>query len=150
MVLIDYCSKHKICTVKGCGKKRYSNKVSCSAYCSMHRARLTRWGTLEKKVIPLRERFEKFVIPVPECGCHIWTGNQVGFGYGVIKINKKRFMAHRIAWELYKSPIPKGMQVLHHCDTPLCVNTHHLFIGTQLDNMKDRNKKGRANRWPKK
>lgn len=32
---------------------------------------------------------------------------------------------------------------MHTCDTPMCVNPDHLRIGTQKENMDDRDKKGR-------
>ena len=35
------------------------------------------------------------------------------------------------------------MIVCHTCDTPLCVNPEHLFIGTVHDNVKDRDNKNR-------
>jgi DNA invertase Pin-like site-specific DNA recombinase len=35
------------------------------------------------------------------------------------------------------------MSVLHKCDVRNCVNPDHLFIGTQLDNMRDCKAKGR-------
>jgi len=38
--------------------------------------------------------------------------------------------------------------VLHDCDVCKCVNPDHLFLGTQQDNMIDRDQKGR-NRQPK-
>ena len=34
--------------------------------------------------------------------------------------------------------------MLHKCDVRLCVNPSHLFIGSQLDNIRDMQAKGRA------
>src|SRR6185436_8652420 len=48
-----------------------------------------------------------------------------------------------IAWTEANGPIPNGMQVLHRCDNPPCVNPAHLFLGTQTDNMRDMTAKGR-------
>ena len=55
-------------------------------------------------------------------------------------------MAHRIAYELMRGPIPSRMLVLHKCDTPSCVNPSHLFLGTVDDNNKDRARKNRSHR----
>lgn len=52
--------------------------------------------------------------------------------------------AHRVAWLIFKGLIPKDCHVLHKCDIPSCVNPDHLFLGTNLDNMRDKVKKGRA------
>lgn len=56
----------------------------------------------------------------------------------------KDVRAHRASWEIYKGTIPEGLSVLHSCDTPLCVNPDHLFLGTQQENMTDRTAKGRT------
>lgn len=65
-------------------------------------------------------------------------------GYGSIKVNGKAMYAHRLSWEMQNGSIPDGLKVLHRCDNPLCVNPAHLFIGTQKDNMEDRESKGRG------
>ena len=89
-----------------------------------------------------KQRFEEKIEMIPECGCWIWMGGRRGF-YGCISVDNKTELAHRVAWTLYKGTIPNGLLVLHHCDTPLCVNPNHLFVGTQSDNIKDCVKKGR-------
>ena len=78
-------------------------------------------------------------------GCWEWMGctNYVR-GYGVFKFLGKNCMAHRMAWNLHYGDIPEGMSVLHHCDNSKCVNPDHLFLGTQCDNLRDMEVKGRG------
>ena len=59
--------------------------------------------------------------------------------------DKFRFTSSpRYAYEIWVGPIPDGKSVLHRCDNPACCNPAHLFIGTQLDNMRDMIAKGRG------
>lgn len=95
----------------------------------------------------LKERFEKYFEKTPN-SCWIWTGAILKRGYGQQKTGEKNKRAHRISWELYRGKIPTGMNVCHKCDTPLCVNPDHLFIGTQLDNIRDCIKKNRNAKAP--
>lgn len=52
-------------------------------------------------------------------------------------------LAHRALFEATHGKLPDGMEVLHKCDIPQCVNIDHLFPGTHTDNMRDMQDKGR-------
>lgn len=94
----------------------------------------------------LKERFEQKAFPDPNTGCWLWGGSQQTDGYGNIFYSKQKGvrLAHRVSYELYVKSIPKGLQVLHKCDVTFCVNPEHLFLGTQLENIKDRVNKNRS------
>lgn len=64
-------------------------------------------------------------------------------GYASMSVGGRKVSGHRVAWELYRGPIQPGLCVLHKCDVPSCVNPKHLFLGTQVDNIADMDKKGR-------
>lgn len=78
--------------------------------------------------------------------CWIWTGT-IRAGYGIVAIVKdgKKTTAgtHRLSYEWRHGPVPTGLFVLHSCDTPLCVNPDHLFVGTHKQNMDDMRSKHR-------
>jgi len=78
-----------------------------------------------------------------DTGCWLWTGPTNGRGYGIFYAGNKDRSAHRISYEAFKGPIPKGLHILHACDTPLCVNPAHLRAGTARENMIDRDTRGR-------
>lgn len=78
-----------------------------------------------------------------ENGCWIWQGATGSEGYGLISRQGMRGKAHRFYYQHYVGAIPDGLHVLHKCDVRLCVNPAHLFLGTNLDNIADREAKGR-------
>lgn len=84
----------------------------------------------------------------PSGDCWVWTGRARNRGYGVVSVDGRGRLAHRVAWELERGPIPEGLNVLHRCDNPPCVRPDHLFLGTQADNMADMTEKKRR-RCPK-
>ena len=93
----------------------------------------------------LRERFEGKYEPVPEAGCWLWVGKLNDRGYGRLSRGRRGdgwHYAHRVSYELHVGPAD-GLDVLHRCDVPCCVNPSHLFLGTQGDNNRDRDAKGR-------
>jgi Mor family transcriptional regulator len=76
--------------------------------------------------------------------CWLWTGAKASMGYGVLRWLGKRVYAHRLVYELTYGPIPDGLFICHHCDNPPCCNPQHLYAGTQRDNMRDRDRRGRG------
>jgi hypothetical protein len=90
-----------------------------------------------------RERFfSKIEKLATECGCWIWcAGNPQK--YGSFGVNRVNVGPHRVSYALHKGVIPEGVCVCHKCDTPLCVNPEHLFLGTNGDNTRDSKTKGR-------
>jgi hypothetical protein len=115
--------------------------------CSLHyrRQRLAAAGA---RVLPrtgvgaVQERFWRQVTKTETCW--LWTGAKSAGRYGKLSINDRPVIASRYSWELHYGPIPHGQIVCHHCDTPLCVNPAHLFLGSNADNRWDCAAKGRA------
>jgi hypothetical protein len=88
--------------------------------------------------------FWKYV--VKSNSCWSWLGPKNRRGYGMIGsslLSAFRTSSHRFSYELHKGKIPDGLFVCHKCDNPECTNPDHLFLGTPLDNMQDKIKKGR-------
>lgn len=75
--------------------------------------------------------------------CWLWTGPKV-FGYGSFNYNYTGERAHRFIYRVFFGDFPNDLDVLHTCDNPPCVNAYHLFLGTQLENMRDMYNKGRS------
>lgn len=94
---------------------------------------------------PVAELIEECVERITESGCWIWMGRCLPFGYGVLSMGRARgsVPAHRLSYEHFVGPIPKGMFVCHRCDVPQCVNPNHLFLGTARENLQDAAGKGR-------
>ena len=76
--------------------------------------------------------------------CWVWTAHTNR--YGIFALHGRATRAHRVAFELANGAIPDGLSVLHACDNPRCCNPSHLFLGTQLENVADREAKGRSAR----
>jgi homing endonuclease-like protein len=98
----------------------------------------------------VRERFERRVemnLPgsyTSPSGCWLWKGGSWVGEYGRINVRGRQYLAHRLSLMLDGLAVPKRAVVMHTCHTPACVAPHHLEIGTQKANMKDRVKRMRG------
>lgn len=90
------------------------------------------------------ERFWEKVRRGGQGECWEWQAAILDTGYGSFSFNGKSGTAHRASWEIANGPIPDGLWVLHRCDNRKCVRPDHLFLGTQVDNMRDMAAKGRG------
>lgn len=81
--------------------------------------------------------------------CWLWTASTYHGGYGRLRLVndagvRTMCRAHRFSWELHHGPIPEELCVLHTCDNPSCVRPDHLWLGTQVENVRDMKAKGRG------
>lgn len=120
--------------------------------CANAAARLRR----ERNRLPpetVEQRFWRHVDKRGVGECWPWRGSVFRHGgYGRFWAGKERgiwWLAHRFSWELHNGPILDAATcVLHRCDNPPCVNPGHLFLGTQLDNLVDMQRKNRGVKPP--
>ena len=81
-------------------------------------------------------RFWKYAQAGNKDECWEWQGVINWLGYGCFQLNYKMVKAHRVSWEIHKGEIPPGLKALHRCNNRRCINPHHLYLGTQSDNIK--------------
>ena len=75
----------------------------------------------------LEDRFWAKVAPAGPDDCWLWVSPAgTGNGYGQIKIDGRKVLAHRHAYESMVGPIPEGLHIDHLCGRRACVNPAHL------------------------
>lgn len=85
-----------------------------------------------------RTMAERFWMKVRKTSsCWLWEAVVNADGYGQFRKTSRGPMvgAHRVAWELTRSPIPKGMMPDHLCRNRNCVNPDHMEIVTNRVNV---------------
>lgn len=66
--------------------------------------------------------------------CWLWTLAKNTGGYGVWTVDRRQFLVHRLAYELWVGEIPPGLTVDHLCRVRSCCNPAHLEIVTRGEN----------------
>jgi 5-methylcytosine-specific restriction endonuclease McrA len=74
--------------------------------------------------------------------CWPWKQSCSDRGYGAARFQGEDLGAHVVAYVLTYGPIPDGLQINHRCQTRSCCNPAHLYAGTQMDAMHDRQSRG--------
>lgn len=81
-----------------------------------------------------------------EKGCKIWPKGCTGKGYAYVSLAGKPDSGHRaVLKRKLGRNIQTGLQALHTCDVRNCVNEDHIYEGTPLQNMIDKEQRGRGN-----
>ena len=93
----------------------------------------------KKSLKALKERLKARVRIDEKLGCWIWLGAKNAQGYGQIWDKGKNKKVSRVAYELYRGPIRKGLEMDHYlfpdrCLGPSCCNPQHLLPTTRSAN----------------
>ncbi len=58
--------------------------------------------------------------------CWIWVAATNACGYGIFRFFKQTWLAHRVAYVMFRDEIPEGLTLDHLCRVRNCVNPEHL------------------------
>lgn len=68
-------------------------------------------------------------------GCWEWKAYKNSKGYGQFYLDKKRPLAHRVAYTEFVGPVPVELVLDHRCLNPSCVRPSHLEPVTNDENL---------------
>lgn len=127
----------RICKVADCHKVVKAKRPMCS----MHTARMSRHGRLDKKTT-----LGKILEHIDKRSNDCWELNKflTKEGYGRIWHEKSQVLIHRFMYQEFKGCLLPELLVCHSCDNPKCVNPSHLWLGTPIQNIQDSISKGRV------
>jgi hypothetical protein len=137
--------KGLICSVHECAEPMHAKQMCKRHYKQFHRTGAVRIGLVGKHG-PISERFWHHVDKKSDAECWNWKGHLDKDGYGSLRTPKTQVRAHRVSFQIHNDQSIDGLIVRHLCNNPSCVNPAHLAVGTQVDNMRDRELAGNTPR----
>lgn len=153
-----YVKKNRKCSIEGCGKRHEAR-----GWCPMHYARWKVWGDpLHPGIKPNTPYGEPLawlqnaIATYSPDQCWLWPYG-MNKGYGDLT-HEGEHLAHRVAYQLVKGPIPEGLSLDHlchnldhnctvakNCPHRRCVNPAHLEPVTSQVNTA----RGNTGRYPR-
>lgn len=127
-----------------CGNEGCNDEQKSKGYCLRHYKLLWRYGETTERGARHDSPDKRFWRYVDKSGeCWNWTGHKDKDGYGTLTVKLPNgqhspVRAHRFSMRLHGAEIADDALVLHRCNNPSCVNPDHLYVGSQVQNMRDR------------
>lgn len=124
----DYSYAKKVITES---RRRLADKIACGKTSSGRKNKTYRSVPAR---LPLKEVFDEL--------CDKFSSPNGWFWRGQINRNGYPTYGRPVYQLLFPEVLPfSGKRVCHHCDNKLCVNPHHMYVGTPRSNTEDRYKK---------
>lgn len=92
--------------------------------------------------LSIREILLKYRRIDEKTGCWLWTRCTNSRGYGIIELNNKGYLVHRLSFIEFKAPLINLACHILECPHKHCFNPEHLYDGTYSENMYDKVKIG--------
>lgn len=112
------------CAIRGCHRV-----IQARGWCSLHYRRWMRTGdptkVLQRRSMPVPERFWASVQIAGPKDCWLWTGTRSSRGFCYFTIGRAMHSAKSVSWWLYHGDWPQG-RVWQSCRRKSCVNPVHL------------------------